>query len=208
MTEQGSIHLIFPTPFMTFKVKRHEEYKEKYIPFLLEEKRKNPNQKAKWSACDDTWTMFDVEKNITILDSQIRSKIDEYLAFITKSETKLDLYFDSWINIHTSNMYQDQHEHPGSIVSGIYYLQFDNEKDCAVKFINPTQYHIGCWSESMDDEHKIKNSFLDAATYPNKLNIKEGTFVLFPPYAAHSVPKSLIQHDEYRITYVFNAYLK
>tara|TARA_B100000131_G_scaffold35186_1_gene32239 strand:+ start:1122 stop:1745 length:624 start_codon:yes stop_codon:yes gene_type:complete len=207
MNTNGIIHLLFPTPIMTFDVERHQEYKAKYVPLLLEEKRKNPNQKAKWAIADNTWTMFHAEKIMNVIDAQVKSKINEYISFIADEEKRLDLDFFSWVNIHTSSMHQEQHAHPGAIVCGVYYLQFDENKDFPANFVNPAEYEIGAWTIGCEKKIQLNNHFLNSHTYPNQLNVKEGTLVLFPPHAAHSVPQSY-EHDQARITYTFNVYVK
>ena len=207
MNQNGIIHLLFPTIFMTFDVVRHQEYKEKYVPLLLEEKKKNPNQKAQWACNENTWTLFHPEKFMDVIDIQIKSKINEYLSFIANEEKKLDLDFFSWVSIHTGSMHQEQHAHPGAIVCGIYYLQFNELKDFPACFVNPREYAIGAWTIGCEKKIKLNSHFLNANTYPNQLKIKEGTLILFPPHAEHSVPQSY-EHDQPRITYTFNVYVK
>ena len=99
-------------------------------------------------------------------------------------------------------MYQEIHNHVPALLSGIYYLQFDEDKDSQVIFENP--------NSEFDTLMKAQGIFFGnpmLAKSSDDLDtfiIKEGDLLLFPGTLNHFVPKAKQQHDQPRITFSFN----
>ena len=101
-----------------------------------------------------------------------------------------------------------EHGHNGSIISGIYYFQFNNKTDNPVSFVNPLKYELESWVAMNNWEIEPNNKFLvEDTTSRIDLHIKEGSVVLFPSYLKHFVPEGLEATDDLRITYTFNVIL-
>ena len=153
---------------------------------------------------EHTWTSFEKDEGLHIWDEQFERVVYEYLNYMNGSPIKWKIHVDSWLNIHDSNMYMEQHEHVGAVCSGIYYLQLDKDKDYPATFNSPSQKDIANWALIGCDFHP-QNNALGTTTYPNYMNLREGELILFPSYLTHFVKRSRIQHDKLRISYAFNV---
>lgn len=203
---QPELHLAFPTPILTVKVDRHKEIKEAYVNKCREMFADNPNHKPLWSRGEHAWTIFcDDYPEMDCWDDQMSQCVRDYIAYITGTYPEYELGIDSWVNVHDSTMYQNDHEHFGSIVSGIYYVKLDPVKDYPTCFVNPARMGMETWGKLNGfNSFQIRNEACAMDTFPNMLNLTEGTLILFPPHLCHLVPRSKVQHDDLRITYVFN----
>lgn len=179
-------------------MKNHNELKEKIVPELIKEFIKDPSRKAPWSRFCNSWQ---IQANVPELNLQkyINSWLDKF------EYPKINYEIESWINVHTWDMYQDLHNHFGSkaILSGIYYLQLD-EKDSPVVFVNPFDYHLVYLSNLLGEQIPNHPSFRKYST-DTPLNIKEGELIMFTPEQQHFVPQSKEKHDAHRISLAFNV---
>tara|TARA_Y200000002_G_C22524749_1_gene597140 strand:- start:81 stop:713 length:633 start_codon:yes stop_codon:yes gene_type:complete len=198
------LELLFPTPVVITKIKRHQEYKDRILPLITEKFKESPNQHAPWANMEHTWTSYSKEQGLNIWDEQFDELVHDYLNYLHNSPINFEIFVDSWLNVHDSNMYMEQHEHGGAICSGIYYLQLDPVKDYPATFMNPSEKEI----ENLNLKgvsFEAKCDALIGATYPNYLNIEEGDLILFPSYLTHFVKRSRTQHDKLRVSYAFNV---
>lgn len=202
---EGVMNLLFPTPILTFTLDNHTKNKEQYFSKIINYYKTNKTNKANWSRHDKTCTWFD--HNIDFFDKQMRDRINFYLTYLAQEKPKYGYDFSSWFNLHTENDYMGEHEHHGSICSGIYYFQFNNETDKSAIFVNPARTSIDTWNIINDDNIGYKNKFLTHDTSNKNLYIKEGSVVLFPAYLKHYVPAAIKQNNNLRITYTFNVVL-
>ena len=198
------LEFLFPTPVVITKIEKHEEHKARVLPVLEQKFKDSPNQTAPWATMEHTWTSFEKDQGLNIWDEQFDKTIHDYLNYLQGSPIEFDYVVDSWLNIHDSNMYMEQHEHGGAIVSGIYYLQFDKNKDFPATFMNPSHKGIEDWGLKSTNFHP-ENDALILSTFPNYLNIEEGDLILFPSYLTHFVKRSRGQHDKLRVSYAFNV---
>ena len=198
------LEFLFPTPVVITKIENHEEHKARVLPVLEQKFKDSPNQTAPWATMEHTWTSFEKDQGLNIWDEQFDKTIHDYLNYLQGSPIEFDYVVDSWLNIHDSNMYMEQHEHGGAIVSGIYYLQFDKNKDYPATFMNPSHKGLEDWGLKSTNFFS-KNDAMILSTFPNYLNIEEGDLILFPSYLTHFVKRSRGQHDKLRVSYAFNV---
>ena len=202
------LELLFPTPVVITKIEKHQEHKARVLPILEKQFKDNPDQCASWAFSEHTWTSFEKDSGLHIWDDQFEKTVHDYLNYLQGSPMQYDnLVVDSWLNVHDSNMYMEQHEHGGSLVSGIYYLQLDKNKDFPATFINPSETGIEYWGLKVTN-FRPANQAVSLSTYPNFLNIEEGDLILFPSYLTHFVKRSRYQHDKLRVSYAFNIETK
>lgn len=203
---EGIMSLLFPTPVLTFTLNNHVKNKEKHLSTLINYYQFNKEKKARWSRLDNTCTWF--EHGISFFDDQFKERIEYYISYLLQKEFKSSYRFQPWFNLHTSNSYMREHGHNGSIISGIYYFQFNNKTDNPVSFVNPLKYELESWVAMNNWEIEPNNKFLvEDTTSRIDLHIKEGSVVLFPSYLKHFVPEGLEATDDLRITYTFNVIL-
>lgn len=99
---------------------------------------------------------------------------------------------ESWINEYGLGGYMSEHEHPGMMISGVYYHQAD-QLSGSLCFRNPNALMLNChWPASQLE-------FYQTAPIP----VVAGRMVLFPSWMAHGV--STIKSDQVKkISISFN----
>ena len=83
---------------------------------------------------------------------------------------------ESWVNEYGLGGYMSEHEHPGMIISGVYYHRAD-ELSGSLCFRNPNSLMLNCHWPGRDLE------YYQTAPVP----VVAGRMVLFPSWMAHSV---------------------
>jgi uncharacterized protein (TIGR02466 family) len=134
---------------------------------------------------DDTRHMVKTSYGLGINDIithnlyQLRQSIDEsllnYQQQTTGKATPLRIV-ESWVNEYGPGGYMSDHEHPGNIISGVYYHKADAECGALI-FRNPNLLMLNCHWPGHDLEH--------FQTVP--IPVQEGRLILFPSWMAHSV---------------------
>ena len=101
----------------------------------------------------------------------------------------------SWLNKNKKGESHHEHQHPNSMVSGVWYPQIHES-------LPPIQFrHKGQRDISLQTE---KYNTFNSATF--MLPMKKGELILFPSNLTHSVPPN--QSDEERISLSFNTWPK
>ena len=195
---------LFPTPIYKVGLSQHEEFKKIYVPKLTELFKKEPDRKASWAEYCHTWQL-DIndtdDDNFACIREELGAAIKQYCQFLNISS---NCKMTGWFNVHDSNMYQEIHNHVPSIISGIYYIQFDKFKDSQVIFRNPSETFYGLMSGA---KVPLQNPLLAPHSgFIDDFIIEEGDLILFPGSLNHLVPKSKQPHDQLRITFSFNIY--
>tara|TARA_B000000557_G_scaffold177282_1_gene144470 strand:+ start:448 stop:1059 length:612 start_codon:yes stop_codon:yes gene_type:complete len=193
-----SISNLFPTPVYKFSLAGHETYKKRLVKVLEQKFKDDPDSKAGFSKLCNTWQCHHSEVGVNLKDiyNEIIAEAMKYINQLTKHT-----YYtiaDSWFNVHTSDMYQEVHEHTPSFISGNYYIQFDPEKDKSIIFINENKTFLySSWAMNLPI---TKPELFSKYQLPD---VKEGDVVLFPSTLNHMVAKSE-PHNQLRITNSFN----
>ena len=197
------LFLMFPTPIIKFRLDKHQEHKETYVPKLLEffnSRTGNPSHFA--HRHENSYLLMYDDSHLDIEDKQLDDACIEYLNYLSGSNYT-GYGRKSWFGVHTPEMHIQSHTHAGAVFSGVYYLQFNPEYDYPTAFNSPIEMQIDNWGGG---RFESQNSVLAPATFPNALDIKEGDVVLFPAWLSHYAPCSRPGGQE-RMTYVFNTYL-
>lgn len=174
---------LFPQPVMITKnIDQHDE-----IPnFENELNDGNTSTKSK-----------NVLEYLPNLSKIIQDNIDQYVANIIKPKTLVNFYVThSWINYTETGQFHHMHDHPNSIISGVYYIQANPDYDNIV-FHNP-QSNQPCIK--LEQEFNLFNSetwWLPVAT---------GDLILFPSTFKHEVPNSV--NPDLRISLAFNVFVR
>ena len=131
------------------------------------------------------------------LKKELQKHIDEYVEKIYTPEKKTKLYItQSWLNYTNETEYHHAHQHPNSIVSGVFYFDADIKFD-SIQFhrldskrtiqIVPREYH-----------HFNSDSWV--------FEVETGDLVLFPSYLKHNVKNKKGKNT--RISLAFNTFVK
>jgi uncharacterized protein (TIGR02466 family) len=147
----------------------------------------------------------DRSKDVYLLDKSVfkslkttfEEALNNYLREILQIEPEVEIYItQSWANFTGKNQFHHLHNHANSFLSGVFYVDV-NEED-SIYFYSPIkdQYMI---------KVKSKNSnFYNASCW--SVPIKTGQLLIFPSTLDHEVvPKT---ENNNRISISFNTFLK
>jgi uncharacterized protein (TIGR02466 family) len=128
------------------------------------------------------------------LKQLILTEVHTHFDEILKASTDIKPYITtSWINFSTKGQQHHPHQHPNSIISGVFYLNVvDN--DC-IMFTKSSSNQIVV----KPTEYNLFNS--DSWSVP----VSNGDLVLFPSNLFHFVPP--VTHTSTRISLAFNVFI-
>jgi|APGre2960657373_1045057.scaffolds.fasta_scaffold65134_2 uncharacterized protein (TIGR02466 family) len=125
------------------------------------------------------------------LESFIRDVSSTYLTYL-KLDNKIN-DINMFFSVMNQNDFHGRHTHPGSKVSGVFYLNADEMSSC-IRF-HDSRAHAEIISYGNKSSSLMDTSF-DIAPTP-------GMFLIFPSWVPHSVVQSNLNSN--RITAVFNV---
>lgn len=134
-------------------------------------------EKPFYSPCIST-----VHKNGQILNLPEFVNVKNFIvstlgAFLeqTKINNEKLRFSSSWLNLYKKNGYQDLHNHPDSMISGVFYLKSEGKRDLV--FQSPYHFFQPCIPEY--DEQDLNNSHnVDYETFV-------GRCIIFPSHLMH-----------------------
>jgi hypothetical protein len=189
-----TFHQIYPDIVYKTKIADSEIIKKKFANKIINKFIHDPNEKFVWADLCKTWQVPANEEIKKLFYIYFEQHVHRWLEYYNFPNIKYEV--DMWINVHTSNMYQEIHNHigPSIIISGNYNLQL-NKKDSPLLFNKRNTYLDLLSTMGMQLDSKSNHS----------LDGKEGDLLLFAPDQAHLVPCAKEKHDGYRITISFNV---
>ena len=184
-----NLNNIFPTPVAWFNNDSGiNKLQKKYLTSL---KRKN-NVGNKISLDRNVLE----SKELKVLKNWIVNNINMYFEEIYKPKSKVELYItQSWCNYTKENQHHLKHRHPNSFISGVYYIDVNEQKD-TITFFNDIYKQLNIEAS----EYNLYNS----TSWFFKL--KNNSLVLFPSSLEHMV-ESVTSKTE-RVSLSFNTFLK
>ena len=134
--------------------------------------------------------------NLARLTQFIQQSLNLYFENIYKPKTPCTVEItQSWINYTRPGEYHHRHDHPNSLLSGVYYIDVDNEHD-SIFFFNREFRQI----QIVPTEHNMFNS--DSWQVPVKTN----DLLIFPSSVPHMVTTT--KTSKTRISLAFNTFVK
>ena len=184
-----NLNNIFPTPVAWFN--NDSGINELQKKYLLSLKRKN-NIGNEISLGRNVLE----NKELKVLKNWIINNINIYFEEIYKPKSKVKLYItQSWCNYTKENQYHHKHRHPNSFISGVYYIDVNEQKD-QITFFNDIYKQLNIEAS----EYNLYNS---TSWF---FNLKNNSLVLFPSNLEHMV-ESVTSKTE-RVSLSFNTFLK
>lgn len=117
-----------------------------------------------------------------LLEEIIVSNLDGFIERITNMAAVASLK-DHWLQEYNHGGVHAPHHHPGSLVSGVYYIESNNLGSPLVFYNpNPAQH------------------FMNYATYSSRVECWQGRLVLFPSWLLHGVPECRNEETVRRVT--------
>jgi len=188
---ESNINGIFPTPIYISKLNR--ELTKKELSFI--DKIKYDCNKNEGNITSNNNYILN-EKTFKDLKIDLDLRVKDYFEKVMSPKDSITPYItQSWLNYTETNQYHHKHQHPNSLVSGVFYINCDEQFDKinffkdGYKIIKPEVKDYNIWnSESW------------------WFSVKTGDVILFPSSLTHMVETK--QGDNTRISLAFNVFIK
>ena len=189
---EANINGIFPTPI--YKSKLDRELTNKELSFIDKTKLDVYKNEGNTTSNDNYILNHKVFKDLkTDLDLRVK---DYFEKVISPTDAITPYITQSWLNYTETNQYHHKHEHPNSLVSGVFYINCDEEFD-KIKFYKKDIYSV------IKPEIKEWNLYNSETWW---FTIKTGDIILFPSSLTHMVETK--QGTNTRISLAFNVFIK
>ena len=183
---------IFPTPVYQTTLFRNLNSKElSFIEDLKNNKHKNTGN------YNSANTYVLNENSFLDLKKELQLVIDDYFDKIITPGNKIKPFItQSWLNWTKEKEHHHKHNHSNSLVSGVFYINADEEYD-KIKFFKSTLHDMIKIEAS---EYHLFNS--DSWWFP----VKTGDIILFPSSLTHMVESK--EGNNLRTSLAFNVFIK
>jgi uncharacterized protein (TIGR02466 family) len=178
---------LFPTPVAFFDLGR--AFTKEELDFLMNQETR-PNT---GNITSKDWLILQ-NKKVKNLNKFVQSCVDEYFRAIydPKHDVKLRIT-QSWMNYTKPGEYHHKHEHPNSLVSGVFYVNSDPLVDKIVFYDN--KYRTIDFPPSTWNIYNSRSWWFTVGT---------GQLVLFPSSLTHMVEAK--QGENIRTSLAFNTF--
>jgi uncharacterized protein (TIGR02466 family) len=188
---EATINGIFPTPIYISKIDR--ELTKKELLFINKTKLDVYKNEGNTTS-NDVYILNN--KAFKDLKTELDLKVQDYFKkVICQTDTITPYITQSWLNYTETNQYHHKHQHPNSLVSGVYYINCDEKFD-KIKFYK-NEY------KTIKPEIKDWNLWNSETWW---FSVKTGDVILFPSSLTHMVETK--QGDNTRISLAFNTFIK
>jgi len=188
---EATINGIFPTPIYISKLDREITAKE--LSFIDKTKLDTYNNEGNTTSNNNYILNQKPFKN---LKEELDLKVQDYFDKVISPSNNITPYItQSWLNYTETNQYHHKHIHPNSLVSGVFYINCQEEHD-KIKFFN-------------DNYKTIKLEIKDWNIWNSEswwFSVKTGDIILFPSSLTHMVETK--EGDNTRISLAFNVFIK
>ena len=180
--------LYFATPIFKGMIKSNlEEY---VIDMSKSDKGVQISNRGGWQSKP----FFQPEKEFELLWVEIEEKINMYNQTIElKNGVRIS---DMWFNVNYKGSANRQHQHAGSVHSGVYYIK--TPENCGrICFTHPSSSIAWSWGPPMIEKYNAFNTNMVT------MNPEKNLLLVFPSWLDHSVDPN--QSDDIRISLSFNT---
>ena len=188
---EAVINSIFPTPIYISKLKR--ELTNKELSFIDKTKLDVYKNEGNTTSNDNYILNQKAFKN---LKEDLDIIVQDYFQKVVSPTDAITPYItQSWLNYTETNQYHHKHQHPNSLVSGVFYINCDDKFD-KIKFFK-------------DGYKTIKPEIKDWNIWNSEtwwFSVKTGDVILFPSSLTHMVETK--EGDNTRISLAFNVFIK
>ena len=189
---ESKINSLFPVPVYFSNLDRELTTKE--LSFINKTKLDVYKNEGNTTSNDNYILNQKDFKNLKI---ELDLRIQDYFDKIICPANDITPYItQSWLNYTETSQYHHKHEHPNSLVSGVFYINCNEEFD-KIKFFNDNTYKV------IKPETKNFNLWNSDTWW---FSVKTGDIILFPSSLTHMVETK--QGTNTRISLAFNVFIK
>ncbi len=189
---ENIIHGIFPTPIYISKLDR------KLTPLELkfvDKSKKNSHNNEGNIISNNNYILN--EKPFANIKEELNLRVKDYFEkVISPTDAITPFITQSWLNYTETNQYHHKHEHPNSLVSGVFYINCHEELD-KIKFFKKDIY------QTIKPEIKNWNVWNSEAW---SFVVKTQDIIMFPSSLTHMVENK--EGTNTRISLAFNVFIK
>jgi len=188
------INNIFPTPIYTTKIDRG--FTKQELEFVKQQKKHCTNNQGNINTKDNYILNRKEFKNIKkFLDKHCKNYLDTVIC----PKNNIEIYItQSWLNYTEANQYHHRHEHPNSVVSGVFYFDSDIKND-KILFSHSRGYQ-----QIRPTIDKTKFNVWNSETW--FFPVETGNLFMFPSSTTHQVETK--KGINTRISLAFNTFYK
>ena len=187
---KADIHSIFPTPVYFSTLDRKLSNEE--LNFVKKSKKDFYKNEGNITS-NNTYILE--EKPFKILKKDLMIMVEDYFNKVLSTKNVEPYITQSWLNYTETNQFHHIHEHPNSLVSGVFYIDADKDND-KIKFFNKAYRQI-------KPEVREWNIWNSESWW---FGVETGKIVLFPSSLTHCV--EVKQGTNTRISLAFNVFIK
>ena len=144
---------------------------------------------------NDTYVLED--KTLHNLKKDLHTKVIDYFDKVICTDNLITPYItQSWINYTKRDQFHHKHNHPNSLVSGIFYISADKEVDSVT-------FHRAFLEDGIKLNTTKYNMFNSISC---KFLVETGNILLFPSSLIHGVEKK--KGNNIRTSLSFNVFFK
>ena len=192
MMKEEIIHSIFSTPIYISKLNRKLTPVE--LKFIEENKKLFLKNEGNISSKNNYILN---EKPFLNLKKELGLSVKNYFEKVISPANNITPYItQSWLNYTETNQYHHKHEHPNSLVSGVFYINCHEELD-KIKFFKKDVY------QTIKPEIKNWNVWNSEAW---SFIVKTQDIIMFPSSLTHMVENK--EGTNTRISLAFNVFIK
>jgi uncharacterized protein (TIGR02466 family) len=188
---KSTVNGIFPTPVYMSKLDRDLTKKE--LSFIDKSKLDFYRNEGNITS-NDNYILN--QKVFSKLKEDLDLRVQDYFKKVLSTTDAVTPYItQSWLNYTETKQYHHKHQHPNSLVSGVFYVNCHEELD-KIKFFN-------------DGYKTIKPEIKDWNLYNSEswwFTVKTGDIILFPSSLTHMVENK--EGTNTRISLAFNVFIK
>jgi uncharacterized protein (TIGR02466 family) len=199
MSKALELFSVFPVPI--YKNYLNREFSEKEICFFEKVKKENYRNIGNYTSLTKYILNNEELKN---LKTEITKMLENYFMSVLGLKEDIVPYItQSWLNWTKEGEHHHKHNHPNSIVSGVFYINANEKKDFISFYNEKDETVYNKKNEPVLLNPKIFNVY---NTKTINIQVKTGTLLLFPSWLSHSVPAK--SGNNLRTSLAFNTFIK
>ena len=188
---ESNVFSLFPIPIYFNNLKRKLTKSELF--FIEKSKLDSHKNEGNITSNNNYILNYKAFKN---LKKELDLRVKDYFNKIICPANNITPYItQSWLNYTKNNQYHHKHAHPNSLVSGVFYINCDEQYD-KIKFFNDGY-------KTFKPEVKDFNIWNSETWW---FSVKTGDVILFPSSLTHMV--EIKEGSNTRISLAFNVFIK
>lgn len=186
------IRAIFPTPIYSYKMNR--SFNSSELKFLEKNKKHFFKNEGNTTTIDNYILN---KKPFSKLKKELELRVNDYFDKVISPSNKIIPYItQSWLNFTKTKEYHHKHSHPNSIISGVLYMDCDEQYD-------KIRFHRDYIPRVFEIERKEYNYWNSDTWW---FSVKTGELLLFPSTLTHDVQTK--EGSNTRTSLAFNVFIK